>query len=429
MRLKLLRPLALLLALSLVAAGCGRDDEEAAAPDDDDVTDEPAGEPGPAPGFDGTTIKLGVLSPLSGRASLIGTPLSTGTRAWFERLNAEGGVAGKYRVSLVEADTKYEAPTAAQLYNGMKDDVTMIAQLFGTQIVNTLLPQLQADGLVAQPASLDSQWVREQQLLPVGGPYEIEAINALDYYLANGGKGKKVCALASDDAYGDAGLAGVEFGADRLDVTVAATPRFSVGTTDFTAPVSALRAAGCEMVFGVFTAVELSPVITAASQLSFTPRWIGLAPSWLSVFAGTPIRDYLVANFWLASEGPAWADPSVPEMVEMAEALQRYGGGIAPDQYFLFGYEAGRAVTAVLERAVERGDLSREGIVEAMNSLDRISAQGAFGDYEWGPPEKRNPPRATSIFRVDPSKPYALDLVVRDHTSAAARAFTFEEDE
>lgn len=426
MRLKLARLLALLLALALVAAACGRDDDDEGAATNDEDTTEPAGDPVAAPGFDGTTIKLGVLTPLSGRASLIGKPLSTGTRVWFERLNAKGGVAGKYKVSLVEADTKYEAPTAAQLYAGMKNDVAMIAQLFGTQIVNTILPQLQADGIVAQPASLDSQWVREQQLLPVGGPYQVQAINALDYYVANGGKGKKICALASDDAYGNAGLEGVEFAAEQLKLTVTASPRFSVGATDFTAPVAALKAAGCEMVFGVFTAVELSPIMTASSQLSFTPQWIGQAPSWLSLFAGTALKDYLVEHFWVASEGPAWADPAIPEMVSMAADLQQYGGGLAPDQYFLFGYQAARAVTAVLERAVERGDLSRKGIVAAMNSLEKLSFGGAFGDYRWGPPAKRNPPRTSSIFKVDPTKPYALDLLAKDHASAAAKAFTFD---
>jgi hypothetical protein len=159
--------------------------------------------------------------------------------------------------------------------------------------------------------------------------------------------------------------------------------------------------------------------------VSFTPQWIGQAPSWLSLFAGTPLRDYLVSHFWVASEGPEWGDPSSPGMTELLADKAKYAPNQAPDQYYLYGYVAAQAVTAVLERAVERGDLSRKGIVEAMNSIEELTFGGLVGDYGWGEPEDRDPPRATTIFRVDPSKPYALAAVVKDHESDAADEFEF----
>lgn len=426
-RNRALRLLALLLALSVVATACGRgDDDDVASPDGDEEADEgTGGPPTVVPGFDGTTIKLGALTPLSTTAALIGKPLNEGMRTWFEQLNAKGGVAGKYKVQLVTQDTKYDAPTAVQLYDAMKGEVVMIAQAFGTPIVNALLPKLKTDGVVAQPASLDSFWVREQQLLPVGGPYQIQAINAIDYYLGQAGKTKRICALAVDDPYGEAGLRGVDFAATKLGVKVTQIARFQAGATDFTAPVNALKQASCEMVFGVFTAIELSGIMTAASTLAFTPQWIGQAPSWLSLFAGTGLKDYLVKYFWVVSEGPAWGDPTVPGMAEIERARLAYAPNQAPDQYYLYGYVAASAVTQVLEKAVARGDLSRAGIVKAMNALKEISANGLLGDYGWGKPEDREPPRSSTIFKVDPSKPYALDIVARDHSSDAADAFTF----
>jgi ABC-type branched-subunit amino acid transport system substrate-binding protein len=418
--------LALLLVVALAAGACGRGSDS--TPKAGDSTGDSAGTglpPVAVPGFDGTTIKLGALTPLTTTAALIGKPLNEGMRTWFEQLNAKGGVAGKYKVELVTQDTKYDAPTAVQQYDSIKGGVVMIAQAFGTPIVNALLPKLKADNIVAQPASLDSFWVREQQLLPVGSPYQIEAINALDYYLANGGKGKKLCVLAVDDPYGEAGLAGFTFAAGKLSVTTTLVSRFTSGTTDFTAQVNSLKQAGCEMVFGVFTAIELSGIMTAATTLSFAPQWIGQAPSWLSIFANTALKDYLVAHFWVASEGPAWGDPAVPAMAELEKARQTYATTQAPDQYYLYGYVAAQAVTAVLEKAVARGDLSRAGIVTAMNSLSKLSSGGLLGDYGWGKPADRNPARRTTIFKVDPAKPYALAIVVQDHRSDAADAFKF----
>ena len=83
------------------------------------------------------------------------------------------------------------------------------------------------------------------------------------------------------------------------------------------------------------------------------------------------------------------------------------------------------AVEVVLEVAVENGDLSREGIIEAMNSIDELTFDGLFGDYAWGAPEDRDPPRASSIFRVNPDRPIGLELVVAEHEAPYAADFEF----
>jgi ABC-type branched-subunit amino acid transport system substrate-binding protein len=439
---KLARLLAVLLAFAMLAAACGRDDDDdgdTAADDttdtvdddsdadDDDGEDEPAGDPEPAPGFDGETIRLGVLTPLTDRVAIIGVPLTNGTQAWIDAVNAEGGIAGKYQLELVIEDTKYDAPTAVQLYNGMKDDVTMFAQILGTPIVNAVLAQLQGDNIVGQPATLDADWLREQNLLPVGAPYQIQVINGMDYYINELGSAEDtMCWTGTDDPYGEAGMEGMEFAAEELGFEIAAQPTFATTDTEFTAPINALAGAGCDVVFGTFTAASLTGLLGAAVQQGFSPVWLGQSPSWLSIFSGTPLKDYLEANFYLVAEGPAWGDESVPAMADMIADLEAHTPDQAPDGYFVFGYAAARAVTQVLERAVEMGDLSREGIVEAMNSMEEIDLGGLFGPYTWGAPEDRDPPRGSTIFRIVDGQPNGVELVDQDYTSEAAEAFTFD---
>jgi len=106
-------------------------------------------------GFDGKTIKLGVLTPLSGPVAVIGQPLTAGNQLWFDKLNASGGVAGKYKVQLVERDTRYDPPTAVQGYNRLKGDVAAFAQILGTGITQAIMPQLKRDDIVAAPATLE----------------------------------------------------------------------------------------------------------------------------------------------------------------------------------------------------------------------------------------------------------------------------------
>ena len=74
-----------------------------------------------------------------------------------------------------------------QKYNKIKNDVVMLSQVMGTAPTLALLPLLKADNIVAAPASQDALWVREQNLFPIIEPYQIDAINAMDYMMKEGG--------------------------------------------------------------------------------------------------------------------------------------------------------------------------------------------------------------------------------------------------
>ena len=431
----LIRFLAALFALSLVAAACGDDDDTSAgdsttttaAGDNggDDSTSTTAGAPEAAPGFDGTTIKLGILVPLSGLASLIGNPLAAGQEAYWAYVNDQGGIAGKYPVEVVLEDTLYEVNTTVQKYNKIKGDVVMLAQVMGTPHNQALLPLLNDDNIVSAPASQDSIWIREQHMLPIIEPYQIDVINALDYYLNEGGgtTDDTFCAVVENDVYGDAGQEGFEFAADQFGFDVAEIAKFKLGDTDFTAQVSALKAANCDMVFATALPSEFNGIITTADNLDFAPRWIGQSPAWVDEFAATDLAPYYQEHVWIVAVGPEWGDTSYPGVQELMDRLQRYRPQQEPDYYFSFGNYQAVAVQQVLEKAVANGDLSRDGIVEAMNSIDVLDFGGIIGDYTYGPPEDRDPPRVSSVFEIDPAKPFALGALKVNFSSDAAKAY------
>jgi ABC-type branched-subunit amino acid transport system substrate-binding protein len=426
------RLLALLLALALVAAACGRgddDDDDDAGGGPDDTEAEGGGEPEAGPGFDGTTITLGIITPTTGRAAIIGTPLTAGHQVYFDRVNAEGGIAGKYKVELVIEDNAYVPETTVQKYDKIKDDVAMFAQILGTPPTNAVLPRLKQDNIVAAPASLDAEWVREQNLLPVGGPYQVQVINAMDYVINEAdGEGKETCILYQDDPYGEAGLEGLEFAGEQLDFEVGAKVTFAAGNTDWTAQINQLKDGSCELVLLVATPADAAGALGAAAQANFAPQWVGQSPTWLKILYAGPLKPYMEANFLLASEGPEWGDTSVEGMAQLLDDLKKYKPDQEPDGYFAFGYAQAWAVTQVLEAAVENGDLSREGIVEAMNGLDEITVGGLFGDYAWGEPADREPPRTSTVFKADLAQPVGVSAASEvNFTTDAAEAFDFEE--
>jgi ABC-type branched-subunit amino acid transport system substrate-binding protein len=382
--------------------------------------------PPEGPGFDGTTIKLGVISPLSGRVSLLGLPMTAGNQMYWDYVNEElGGVGGKYKVELVQEDSQYQPQIAIQNYDKIKDDIVAFQQVLGTQVTKALLPKMQADKLAAVPATLDSAWVRVQNLFPIGGPYQIEAINGLDYYVRNGGKGKTVCALAQDDEYGEAGLEGLAYAKKKLKLKTGPSARFKTGE-DLTAQIQQLSDAKCEAVLVVATAADLSAIVTKATALNFQTRMIALAPFWLPVFAeSASLQGYLVDNVWIASEAaPSWGDTSVKGMKDLVDRMAQFAPAQKPDTYFLFGYAMSVALHQILEKAVKNGDLSRAGIIKASNQVGTLKFDGLIGNYLYGKkPADRNPPRASTIAGIDPAQPLGWEIVSDKVESKAAKGF------
>lgn len=418
--------------LALLAGACGGDDDDGGDTTAGEDTETTAGGTGEPPentaGFDGKTIKLGVISPLTGPVAAIGVPLTAGNEVFKEYVNKElGGIAGKYQIELVTEDSQYSPQVAVQAYNKIKGDVVMFAQLLGTPVTKAVLPQLATDGIVAAPASLDAEWVRDPNLLPIGGPYQIQMINAADYLVSEGGaKDKVFCSQIQDDAYGEAGQQGIDFAAEKLDFEVKTTSKHKGAAADFTANVQQLKDAGCEVVFLVSTPTDTGKLLGTAAQLKFAPQWVGQSPSYIGALSASPLKDYLAQTFLLISEGTEWGDESVPGMKTMIERIGKYKPDQQPDYYFGFGYNQMNAVVQVLEKAVELGDLSHEGIKKAMEEVGTLTFDGLTGDYEYGTAEDRNPPRTSTLFKINPTKPIGLEVVKAGFESDHAAEFEFE---
>ena len=416
------RLLWLVAVLALVLAGCGGAADEGESEGEGGGADVKSG-----PGFDGKTIKLGVLTPLSGPVAVIGQPLTAGNQVYFDYVNSKGGIAGKYKVELTQEDTQYLPPRTVQQYNKIKNDVVAFTQVLGTAPTLAVLPQLEQDNIIAAPASLDATWVREPNLLPVGGPYQIQAVNALDYYIneANG-KGKNICSFIQDDAYGEAGQSGVDYAAEQLDFDVVDTQKFKVGDKDVTGQVQRLQRSKCDAVFLVATPTDAGTIWGTAAKLGYAPRWIGQSPVWIDELSASPLAEYLQQTTWVVGEGTEWGDDSVPGSKDLLARVKEFKPDQDPDYYFAFGYLQGIAMTALLEKAVELGDLSREGLMKASEELGTVSFDGLSGDYEYGPADSRNPARVSTIYEVKPDKPFGLGTLEYQYESDAAKSYEFE---
>jgi len=378
--------------------------------------------PPDVPGFDGNNIKLGVITPESGLAATVGRPLTNGNRIYWQSKNAKGGVGGKYPVELSVEDSRYQVEAALQAYDKIKSDVVAFQQVLGTQIVKSILPRLKQEKGFAGPATLDSIWIKEADLMPVAAPYQVEAANVMDWYQKNGGKGKKICAMAQDDEYGAAGLDGLTQSSKTLKFKVSKTVRFAT-TSDVSAQVGELADANCEAVLLVSLPNDTASIITKMIGRNFTPQVLGLGPTWLTGFESDANNgSFYVDHFVWVGEGPAWGDQSVPGMAKMLADVQQFAPDQRPDQYFAFGYAQAWAMDQILERAVKNGDLSKAGIAKASNQVGTLKFDGLVGDYKYGKAAKdRNPPRASTIAKIAVGVPIGLQAIETNVASDAAK--------
>lgn len=384
-------------------------------------------QPKDVPGFDGKTIKLGVITPLSGLAAVVGKPLTNGNQVYWQSKNAKGGVGGKYQVELSQEDSKYQVEAALQGYDKIKGEVVAFQQILGTQIVKSILPRLKAEKGFGAPATLDSLWVREKNLAPIAAPYQVEAANIMDWYLRNGGQGKKVCSMAQDDEYGAAGLEGLNFASKQDKFKVAKTVRFAT-TSDVSAQVGELADAKCDAVLLVSLPNDTASIVTKMIGRNFTPTVLGLGPTWLTGLENDPNNgSFLAEHFNWVGEGPAWGDQSVPGMAKMLADVQQFSPDQKPDQYFAFGYAQAWAMDQILEQAVKNGDLSKAGIAKAATQVGTLKFDGLVGDYKYGKSAKdRNPPRASTVAKIAAGQPVGLQIIETNITSDAAKKFKFK---
>ena len=415
-----LRALALVTVVLLVAAACRQQIKTAV-------------------GVEGRTITLGEISVLTGPVAVIGKPLTRGHEVYFQYVNEVlGGVGQKlpkeerYKVQLITLDSQYRPDIQVQQYNALKDKVLMIAQSLGTAHTNAILPQINADKILTAAATLSSDWPKQKYVVATGAPYIAQFINAAQY-LKDKGITPKAGIIYQDDDYGLDGLKGLEFAAKEFGFQIVAKATYKTTDTSYAAPVTAMRAAGADHVFLASTPTATGTIMGTAATLAYAPQWIGLSPAWAGVLAGTadkpsPILGYMQKALWVVTDAQcAWGDTKAgcEGMKELLENHKKFGGDQPPDYYFIFGYTQARVVHQILEKAVEMGDLTREGVVKAFESLKNVNMGGLLNPISYGTECKdKIPATGSTIWKIDPAQPIAL-ATVATLDSPAVKKFQF----
>lgn len=327
-------------------------------------------------------VRIGTLNGESGPAAVIGKPYAIGKRMLVKQINAGGSglLPEGWTIELIERDHGYNPQRSVQLFNEIRDDVLFIATSFGTPPTLPLRPMLEREKIVAFPVSLSSKMAEFAWTPPIAPSYVVEAQRAMDWVVETAGGADKVKAgiIYQQDDYGKDGYDGWKQAAAHHGLKLVAEETYAPGQADFTAAVNALKKAGATHVLLSTLPSATGPILGTSSQLDYNPVWIGNTPAWIDrFFDPAVIPSKVFENYHMVSGLPYWGEPS-KFMTGFLEIYEKYGRQqLAPDSYILLSYIQGRVSIEALRVAITNNDLSREGYLRALQTLDDYNVDGA----------------------------------------------------
>jgi ABC-type branched-subunit amino acid transport system substrate-binding protein len=382
------RMVAILTTAALVAASCGGDD------DDDDAGGDAGDQEEVLTDFGVTddTIRVGLLADLSGPFAVTVADIAVAQQAYFDRVNADGGIAGR-EVELVIEDTRYDVPTHQQLFQQMaaedESGVVFISQSTGSPQTANIAQALVDSNLVALALTFYSGWPDPdfgQNVIETYTNYCLESMNALEFMADEGAQSVAIVSFPGE--YGQDGATGAKMAAEELGLEIAydgegaiIPPTPTNPNPDNSAVVRGIVDADPDWVWVTSTPGVMAQIIGQATAGGYDGKWSGNGPSYVDDLLGSDIGEIIDSSYWVSYYTvPFGAD--VEGMDEMVNAITEASPDGPASDFYVYGWTEAQITEAVLRRAAENGDLTREGVEAAAFEVE-VDFQGLAPPQTW----------------------------------------------
>ena len=346
-------------------------------------------------GMTANEIRFGIVAPFSGAARELGRQMKLGIDTAFNRANEAGGVDGRM-LKLIAADDGYEPgrtlDAMKQLYD--KDQVFGYIGNVGTPTAAVALPFALEHRTLFFGAFTGANLLRndppDRYVFNYRASYAEETDAVVRYLLKiRRIPPKQIAVFAQQDAYGDAGFAGVAKAFRSMGLNDAAILRlgYKRNTVDVDDAVNLLKVQKTAV-----KAVVMVATYRAAAKFIEKTRDLfpGIMYTNVSFVGSTELADELMLL------GPRFASgvivtqvvPAVggysSSVMEYKNALAKYFPGEAPDYVSLEGYIAANVLIQAIKRAGPQVDTERLiDTLENIRNLDLgLGTQLGYGKGE-----------------------------------------------
>lgn len=419
--------LAVPLAVALAVPGCRS--QESAAPQtgkegtkvDFGVTDEPCPQ---AVDTSKGCIYLGTISDLTeGPFKALAVPITDAQKAFWRRVNEQGGIGGyEADVNTYVKDNKYNPQIHNQVYQEIKPHILALAQTLGSPQTASILPDLKASNIVAVPASWTSLWAFEDVVLESGTNYCTESMNSVDYAAEKlGAKSVMAVHLAGD--YGDDAAAGAKVAAEKRGLTFTDV-KTATGQDNQAGAIDAIVSGNPDLVILANGPTDAAVIIGQASARGFKGKFIGSNPTWNPGLLKGPAAAAVMSQYLRSSPLQPYG-ASTPGHEAMRAAL---GNVPQPNEGHVAGWVFSYPLKAALQKAAENKNLTRAGLLAAVNSLTSVDYEGMLpagaGNYSGTPNEIVF--RQSEVHKPDGAAPSGVSELEPFFTGPTAKDFVFE---
>ena len=308
-------------------------------------------------------IRIGMANALSGPAMGLGTNLKAGAEAYIARVNAAGGVNGR-KLVLVAKDDGYEPDKAAAATKALieQDKVFVLFGYVGTPTSAAAVPLAARAGVPYLFPFTGAEFLRNpvnKVVFNVRASYFDETETMVERLTKDIGA-KKIALFIQDDAFGEAGKAGVNRALRKRDMKVAEEARFKRNTLDVDEGLAKIKAANPDGVVFIGTYAPLAAIVKKAKAQGIKAKFMTVSFIGTADFireAGADGDGVYITQVMPSPDGGA---PLVKQF------LQDMKGG--PVNYSsLEGYADAVALVEALKKA--GANPTRAGLLSALEGL------------------------------------------------------------
>jgi branched-chain amino acid transport system substrate-binding protein len=331
-------------------------------------------------GLQADEIRIGSSAALSGPAASLGRRYHAGAQAWFDQLNAQGGIHGR-RLVVDLRDDRYEPQDTEVNTQALLADTRVLALFgyIGTPTSRVALPAARRARIayVAPFTGADMLWdqVQNPTVFNVRASYRDETALLARHIRASGAR--RISLLVQSDLFGRAGLEAMRAAASAEGLEVVATAMVTRNTTRVVEGARTLAGPGAaDAIFMASTYETCAAFIQEARRRGFKGRFYtvsfaGLEP--LRAALGGQLRSVLISQVV-----PDADDARLPVVAAYQRAMHA-AGDRQFDSISLEGYIAARVMSEGLRRA--KLPLSRASVLQALQALGTLDLGGVTVSY------------------------------------------------
>lgn len=321
-------------------------------------------------------IVLGQSAPLTGPAAQLGIQFREGAKLYFNQVNAKGGVNGR-TIDLRTIDDGYEPEkTAANTKKFLSDEVFALFGYIGTPTSVAALPLATAAKTPFFAPFTGAQVLREpfnRYAIHVRASYFDETAAIVKQAVAVGIK--KFSVFYQNDAYGKAGLEGVERALKTVNLTMTSTGTVERNSVDVKKAVADILAKQPESIVQIGAYKSCAAFIREARNAGFGGIFYNVSfvgTQALLTELGKEARGVVVSQ---VMPYPYSSNSQIAtEFLEALKAASATNKDLTANYSSMEGYVAAKVFAEALKRAGRNA--TREAFITAVESMQNYQMGG-----------------------------------------------------